>query len=130
VLDTNVLLAGVFTRGVCEAILDECVENPRHTLVGSEFILREFPRHAAAKFGAPADKVRRAADLLRNAMEMAEPLKVPADCCRDPDDLSILGTLAAAGADCLVIGDRDLLEIKTFRSIPILSPRAFHDLLL
>ncbi|MGA2439681.1 MAG: putative toxin-antitoxin system toxin component, PIN family [Tepidisphaeraceae bacterium] len=127
VLDTNVLLAGVFTHGVCEAILDECLGNPAHTIIGSEFILREFTRQAASKFGAPTDVVRQTTDLLRSGMELVQPSSVPANSCRDPDDLAILGTLVAGGADCLVTGDRDLLEIKTFRSVPILSPRAFHD---
>lgn len=70
VFDTNVLLSGVFARGVCEALLDAC---------------------------------------------------------RDGDDLPVLGTLLAAKADCLVTGDQDLLELREFHSIPILSPRAFHD---
>ena len=126
-MDTNVLLAGVFTHGVCEAILDECFGNPAHTIIGSEFILREFARQAASKFAAPADVVRQTIDLLRSGMELVEPSSVPARSCRDPDDLAILGTLVAGNPDCLVTGDRDLLEIKTFQSIPILSPRAFHD---
>jgi len=33
----------------------------------------------------------------------------------------------SAAADCLVTGDRDLLDIRQFHGIPILSPRAFHD---
>jgi len=126
-LDTNVLLAGVFTRGVCEAILDECFANPQHTIIGSKFILREFIRQAAAKFGAPPAEVRRLVNLLRNQMELVEPTQVPSGACRDADDLPILGTLLAAKADCLVSGDRDLLELRAFHSIPILSPRAFHD---
>ena len=81
----------------------------------------------AGKFSARAEEVRRTANLLRNAMEMVKPVEVPDDSCRDPHDLRILGTLMAAGADCLVSGDHDLLEIKAYRSVPILSPRAFYD---
>ena len=58
---------------------------------------------------------------------MVRPAKVPAGACRDRTDLAVLGTALAAEADCLVTGDRDLLELKTFQGIPILSPRAFHD---
>ena len=54
-------------------------------------------------------------------------MEVPADACRDPDDLPIRGTLLAARVDCLVTGDEDLLALREFRGIPILSPRAFYE---
>ena len=129
VFDTNVLLAGVFTRGVCEAVLDECLGNPEHAVVLSEYIFREFSRHAGSKFDVPSAEVRRLVGLLKSQVELVKPSPVPADSCRDPDDLEILGTLVSAKADCLVSGDRDLMDLKEFRTIPILSPRAFHDLL-
>jgi len=32
---------------------------------------------------------------------------------------------AVAAADCIVTGDKDLLVLKRFRSVPILTPRDF-----
>jgi predicted nucleic acid-binding protein len=46
---------------------------------------------------------------------------------RDPNDAPILGTAIAARAEVLVSGDNDLLVLGTFQSIPILSPRDFHN---
>ena len=45
--------------------------------------------------------------------------------CRDPDDDKLLETALAGGADCLVTGDQDLLEMNPFRGIPVLTPAAF-----
>ena len=45
--------------------------------------------------------------------------------CRDPDDDRILETALMGEADCLVTGDRDLLDMSGFRGIPILTPSAF-----
>ena len=45
--------------------------------------------------------------------------------CRDPDDDKLLETALAGGADCLVTGDRDLLEMDPFRGIPVLAPTGF-----
>lgn len=39
------------------------------------------------------------------------------------DDLPVLGTLLAAGADALVTGDKDLLVLVSF--YPILTPAEF-----
>jgi putative PIN family toxin of toxin-antitoxin system len=127
VLDTNVLLSGVFTRGVCEAILDVCLAEPQYTIVGSEFILDEFVRHAGAEFGAPDSEIRRVVKLFRDQMELVEPARVPSGACRDANDLQILGTMLAGKVNYLVSEDRDFLEIRRFHSIPILSPRAFHE---
>ena len=45
--------------------------------------------------------------------------------CRDPDDDPILEALVGGEVDCWVTGDKDLLEIKRFRGVPILSPSDF-----
>ena len=48
--------------------------------------------------------------------------------CRDPDDDKLLETALMGEADCLITGDRDLLEMSSFHDIPILTPTAFLDL--
>jgi predicted nucleic acid-binding protein len=45
----------------------------------------------------------------------------------DADDLPVLGAAIAGQADCLITGDSELLNLGSFRSIAILSPRAFYD---
>lgn len=130
VLDANVLLAGVFTHGVCERILDICWENaPAIVVVCSEHILSEFADNAETKFGVPAEEIADAVDKLRHRVELVEPSEVPMDACRDRDDLPVLGTAKAGNVDYLVTGDRDLLTLKSFHGIPIASPRDFYDLI-
>jgi uncharacterized protein len=126
VFDTNVLLAGIFSRGLCEALLDACLGS-ECTVVLSEYILREFADHARNKFGAPAMEIREAIEFLRNHTEIVEPEKVPAGACRDEDDLPILGTALAGKADCLVTGDKDLLDLRECQGISIISPRTLYS---
>ena len=45
--------------------------------------------------------------------------------CRDPDDDKFLETAVEGGADCLITGDRDLLDMSPFQGIPILAPAGF-----
>ncbi len=47
--------------------------------------------------------------------------------CRDPDDDMLLETALMGDADCLVTGDRDLLEMTPFHGIPILIPTEVLD---
>ncbi len=42
--------------------------------------------------------------------------------CRDPDDDKLLETALMGEADCLITGDRDLLDMSSFHDVPILTP--------
>jgi predicted nucleic acid-binding protein len=47
---------------------------------------------------------------------------------RDPDDAVILGEALGAGAEVLVTGDKDLLEVRGANAIRIVDPRGFWNL--
>jgi putative PIN family toxin of toxin-antitoxin system len=125
VLDTNVLVAAFATRGLCEAVFEACLAS--HEIILSEHILGELHRHLRGKFKMPPRQVDATLAFLREHATVVRPAKVPASACRDRADLAVLGTALAAEADCLVTGDHDLLTLKRFQGIPLLSPRAFHD---
>jgi len=44
---------------------------------------------------------------------------------RDADDDNILAAAGSKKVDCIVTGDKDLLVIKKYKNIKILSPRDF-----
>ena len=48
--------------------------------------------------------------------------------CRDPDDDKLLETALVGEAECLITGDRDLLELYPFHDIPILTPAGFLEI--
>ena len=73
------------------------------------------------------EQANEAVSFLRQQASIVGPAEVPPNACRDSDDLPVLGTALAAGADCLVTGDADLLALGAFRGVPILSPRACYD---
>jgi uncharacterized protein len=125
VLDTNVLVAALTTRGLCEAVFLVCLRS--HEIVISEHILKELARNLVGKAKLPASHADDMVVFLRRRARIVRPAKVPPSACRDHSDLPVLGTALAAKAECLVTGDRDLLAIGEYGGIPILSPRAFHD---
>lgn len=122
-LDTNVLIAGVFARGLCEAVLEAWIEEGRFVVVLSEYILDEFARVARDKFDATADAASRSTALFRDHAEIVSPAPVDEGACGDRADLPILGTALAGRADMLVTGDKRLLALGKFNAIPIVSPR-------
>lgn len=127
VLDANVIVAVFASRGLCDAILELCLD--AHDIVLSEHLLREIHRNLVKRVRLPRKGADQIIALLRDNAILLEPEVLPADVCRDPDDVPVLGLALAASADCLVTGDKDLLVLKKFRSIPILTPRDFSSII-
>ena len=125
VLDTNVLLSALAARGLCDAVLQGCLA--AHELVLSDMILQEVLKHLPSKFKLPPAHAEEIVAFLRSQATIVTPVPVSPDACRDSSDLEVLGTAVAGQAECLVSGDEDLLVLKRYRGIEILSPRAFHD---
>ena len=51
----------------------------------------------------------------------------PVNVCRDPNDNFLLELAAKARVKTIVSGDKDLLEIKNYKSIKIITPRLFFS---
>jgi putative PIN family toxin of toxin-antitoxin system len=125
VLDTNVVFASFAARGVCEAVFELCLK--RWHLVASGFLTGELAEKLASKLKLPPGEVEAIVDFYRSKCELVLPATVPAGACRDPDDLPVLGTCLSGRAECLVTGDKDLLDLARFEDVEILSPREFFD---
>ncbi len=123
VFDSNVVIAAFGTRGLCDSLLEEALEN--HRVVLSEELLQEIQKALQKKFRMPPLEVKSAIAFLKQYSAMETPEALPRDTCRDPDDVKVLGLAVAASADLIITGDKDLLTLKEFRKIPILSPREF-----
>lgn len=61
-------------------------------------------------------------------MQVVDPFPLDPPVCRDPDDDWVLATAVAGECECVITGDRDLLDLDEFAGIRILRPRAFLDL--
>jgi len=123
VLDTNVLVAAFVARGVCSDVFERVIEG--HELVLSIHALNELERVMRDKLGFDGTRVDRAVALLHRVGRIVEPGPLQAPICRDKDDDAVLALALSSGATCLVTGDDDLLVLKAFEGLPIITPRAF-----
>jgi predicted nucleic acid-binding protein len=64
--------------------------------------------------------------LVRRYGVLDQPERVPGISCRDPEDLKFIECLLHSGANCLVTGDKDVLDVK-LKTASILTPRQFCD---
>ena len=123
--DTNVLIASLISRGFCHELLEHCFLN--HTLVTSEFILGEVKEKLVEKFKYSTETAEEAVALFRSRMEVVTLATLSTPVSRDPDDDNILATAVAGNCECIITGDKDLLVLKQFEGIKILTPREFSD---
>ena len=127
VLDANVVIAAFASPGLCESILELCFHS--HEIVLSQELLDEILRNLRQKIKLSGGIVEDIDNLLREHSSIVSPIPLAADLCRDPDDVKILGLAVAANADCIVTGDKDLLVLKQFQGVPIVTPRSFSNIL-
>ena len=48
--------------------------------------------------------------------------------CRDPNDNQVLADALVNKIEILITGDKDLLELKKYKGIKIISPKAYWNL--
>jgi uncharacterized protein len=128
-LDTNQLISSLLSaHGLQRALID-------HWRAGA-FLLFVAPgqrQEATEVLARPkiADKYRITAADREAFLHLLEqdaillPHHAAAGICRDADDDYFLGCAASAGIDYLVTGDNDLLTLKRFESVVILTARDF-----
>jgi putative PIN family toxin of toxin-antitoxin system len=126
VIDTNVLIAGLFWRGAPHDLLTQ-VRSGSLGLVSSPAVLAELSDVLGrSKFDAILTRSKTSRELalaeVRQLAEVIEPPPLAQPVCRDPDDDELLALAIAAQADLIVSGDNDLLVLQQFNGIPILSP--------
>jgi putative PIN family toxin of toxin-antitoxin system len=129
VFDTNVLLAAIITEGMCSKLLHRARAG-EFSLVSCPFILGELRRILSKKFRLPGEELDSAMEPISEAIaQVIDHTLMITDICRDADDNNVLACAEAGKAAYLVTGDSDLLEIKRYKDIGIVSPRDFEALL-
>lgn len=126
-LDTNVLASAVATRGICADVLQ--VALAEHEVIVSEQVLTELSRALQEKFRTSAELAKETDEFLRREAEVVGDAPKLEITIRDEDDARIVEQAVSGGADVLVTGDRDLIEMGESRPVRILTPRGFWDLL-
>jgi len=77
----------------------------------------------AARLAGRGQTAKSLTELFRAACHEADSARISVPELRDPDDLHVLACAVGASADAIVSGDHDLLALKSFQGIPILTVR-------
>ncbi len=124
VFDTNILVSAlVFTGGRGEAALRRIIDQV-DILILSRPIVAELLDVLARKFARDAEELAHVAVFVTELGELVSPkrrLRIVDD---DPDN-RILECAVAGHADAVVTGDKDLLALRTYGKIRIVTLREY-----
>jgi putative PIN family toxin of toxin-antitoxin system len=124
-LDTNVIVSAVATRGLCADVFRAVLA--AHELVTCPKVLQEVRRILNMKFGVPEQLISEYLELIAQEAIVAEPEDPPDLPIRDKDDAEIVAAAIVAKAQVLVTGDHELQSLGNIGKVRIISPRAFWE---
>ncbi len=125
ILDTNVLVSGIFFGGKPLEIL-RAWQKKRFRLVISHDILEEYlgiVEGLAARYPS-TNAIEKVKTIAANA-EMTLSLALSEQVCEDPDDDIFLSAALASKTKVIVSGDRLLRKVSGWRGIRVLTPSLF-----
>jgi len=129
VADTNVLVSALLGKSL-RIFLDKLIKD-KFELVFSEATFEElFAVLNRSKFERYLSKsdIEEFRELLSYHSQLVTTTETIFD-CRDPKDNIFLECAAEGAVDYIVSGDPDLLVLRSFRSIPIVTPAEFLNII-
>lgn len=126
VIDTNVLISGVFFGGMPRKVLSAVVAN-RITACATMEIIEEYNEIVQEMIDRKQGRFNHSIlDPLIHRVEIIE-AKTKVELSRDPDDDKFLGCAKDAKALYIVSGDKDLLVLERFENIEIITAKDFYE---
>ncbi len=126
VIDTNVLISGVFFGGFPRKILASIV-NQKIIACATTEIINEYEEIVQEMIDRKQGHINKSilSPLIR-VMEIINPIS-HIEVCRDPDDNKFLECAKDSNALYIVSGDKDLLVIKEYENIQIVTAKDFCE---
>lgn len=122
-LDTNVVISAILFGGKPGQILQLAIDR-KIQLISSPALLGELLDVLAKKFLFPKNNLLLVERKIKKICLFVYPPK-SITILRDNPDNRVLEAAKAGKCECIVTGDRDLLNLKRFRTITIQTPEQF-----
>lgn len=133
VIDTNVIVSGILSRKGAPVELLKAWRERRFLLLTSLAIVAEvravlqYPR-IRKKYPLSNDDIEQTITLLEHdALLVKGEANVAGSVPDDPKDEMFLACALDGTADVIVSGDHHLIDLESYRDIPIMTPRQFLD---
>lgn len=126
VLDTNILISSAL-GGALVLVLEKWDAGVFSVVVTTDILSEYFEVLNRPKFGLKQETIDKITAYIYQFSEFVIPEEKIRFIEDDPKDDKFLEAAIAGNVDFIVSGDKHLLDLKEFRSVPILSGREFLD---
>ena len=125
VLDTNVLISGIFFSGLPGKILQAWHSQKLQLFVSVEILDEYFSVAERLTNRYAGVEYEEILGLIVQNAELVQVTDLPDPVCEDPDDDKFLACALASNTNIIVSGDSDLLKVSGYCGIQVLTPKAF-----
>ena len=127
ILDTNVIVSGIFFSGPPYEILNAW-RNGKFKIVVSQETLLEYQRITEKlnqKF--PMINIQPIIDLLTVKADLVIGPELPIQISKDPGDDKFISCALASNSKIIITGDKHLLNVNGYEGLEIIRPREFVE---
>ena len=121
VLDTNIFISSFFWGGNPRKIMVRIIDGKDLLFVSDEILQEVFSVMLRPKFNVSRIQVTRFIESIEEIAHRVPTLGTIQGVCRDSDDDKILECAVLGNVDFIISGDSDLLSLKEFREIPVVT---------
>lgn len=123
VLDTNILVSALIFGGKPEQVYNLVLEKQIAAVI-SMVLFSELLEILIKKFNFGPKRIEQLERIIKKHFKIVYP-KATINVSRDEDDNRVLEAALEGGCSYIVTGDRDLLDLKIFKNIKIVTPDTF-----
>lgn len=124
VFDTNIFISAFNFLGLPRTIFERALQGDFQLVISKQIIV-EMSGVLRKKFNYDLPELEEVEQFLIMLCEIVEPKRRIKRIIEDPSDNMILECAVEGKADYIVSGDKHLLKLKKFESVPILQPSDF-----
>jgi putative PIN family toxin of toxin-antitoxin system len=127
ILDTNVLISGIFFKGPPYQILSAWRDGYFDLIVSEEIFAEylEVCKRLNEKY--PTIEIQGILDLIAVNAHFYQPIEIKTQITADPDDDKFIECALAADVKIIISGDQHLLDVNGYLGLEVIKPIDFID---
>jgi putative PIN family toxin of toxin-antitoxin system len=125
VIDTNVVISGIFWKGNPNRILRAWFKDKFDVLISPGILIEYEKVIKRMESGLSAEEIQKWIEIIVNHSIIIEAPLILKVVDVDPDDNKFIECAVFGDADYIISGDRHLLNLNEYEQIKILSPSQF-----
>ncbi|MBI3032204.1 putative toxin-antitoxin system toxin component, PIN family [Candidatus Woesearchaeota archaeon] len=124
VVDTNILISSIFWNGDPYKIVQLCLDSELQIIISNE-IIAETTRVLKRDFHLEETEIHDILECIKSYATICKNIITIEKISRDPLDDHIIACATASKSDIIVTRDQDLLVLKEYFNIKIVTPEQF-----